>query len=389
MAFPNAGQRLWETQLAQGTGLCLGLDPHGPDAEHERLYAQYALDGGQERFQHLVLEARQQGFVVSDDPSQVKRTYTYLAGVTGYLTAVIEAAWANGIRVFKPNIAFFERFAPFGDFVLARICRRIDGLAAGQKSRSFVILDAKRGDISSTQEPYYAAYLTDGIDAVLPGLPGQYGFDAMTVTTWMGEDVLTPALPYLQRGKGVIAVTRSSNPSGTSLQDLRVGANPDAALSDKQRPYAVSDGILEEMESAIGYPPTAQEAMLYLTTTFCRKHNLVQDGVSPVFSVVGATRPMNRAFRILRPDGIALVPGFGAQGGAFDNIMALAQPDGPMRGHLGILSSSRAHLYPWRKEFGGSGDPKTLTADVERAIVKFRVDEKAAYQRADIEFPFE
>ncbi|MDO8560583.1 MAG: orotidine-5'-phosphate decarboxylase [bacterium] len=389
MAFLNAGQRLWETQLAQGTGLCLGLDSHGPDAEHERLYAEFALDGGRERFQNLVLEARKQGFVAGDDPSRTSRTSTYLAGVSGYLTTVIEAAWENGIRVFKPNIAFFERFAPFGDFVLARLCRRIEQLAVGQKTRSFVILDAKRGDISSTQEPYYAAYLSSGNDTVIPGLPGQFGFDAMTVTTWMGEDVLTPALPYLQRGKGVVAVTRSSNPSGTTLQDLRVGANPDAALSDKQRPFAVSDGILEEMESALGYPPTAQEVMLFQTTAFCRKHGLVQEGVSPVFSVVGATRPMNRAFRILRPDGIALVPGFGAQGGAFDNIMALAIPDGPMRGHLGILSSSRAHLYPWRKEFGGSGDPKTLRSDVERAIVQFRADEKAAYARASIEFPFE
>jgi hypothetical protein len=40
----NAGLRLWETQKHQGTGLCVGLDPHfDPDSElNAAFYSEFA-----------------------------------------------------------------------------------------------------------------------------------------------------------------------------------------------------------------------------------------------------------------------------------------------------------------------------------------------------------
>ncbi|MBI4050452.1 MAG: orotidine-5'-phosphate decarboxylase [Candidatus Doudnabacteria bacterium] len=382
----NAGQRLWEAQKQQGTGLCIGLDPHfNPQAGFdEDLYLYYASQDTTlwfSNFFHLLAE-----FPGHNGRLGGHRGPVFLSGVTNYCLRVVEAGWKNGICIFKPQSAFYEQFGPVAFIIMARVRQEI----ARHHSPAFVIDDAKRGDIDTTQAAYLQSILTDTVMEMVPGVYGQLDFDAMTVTTWMGQDVLTPALPYLRVGKGVIVVTRTSNPSGTTLQDALVYPNPNVPLSDKQEPFRFTHETWKATESIIGRDPTACEVMMYLTEKFCRDNDLIQGGASPVFSVIGATVEMDEGFRKLRPTGIALIPGFGAQLGEFEDIIKLAILEGPLAGHLGILNSARASMFAWHTKFGGGGDPspEKLEGEVSRYINQFRADEKAAYAAAGVGYPF-
>jgi orotidine-5'-phosphate decarboxylase len=310
----------------------------------------------------------------------------FLAGLTYYLLSVIDAAWESGIRVFKPQSAFYEQLAIADKAVLAIVCNHLRELAT--QAQIYQVFDGKKGDIDSSQRPFYTTYLSSPNQDVLPGIGGVYDFDTMTVNTWMGQDVLAPGLPYFRNGKGAIVVTRSSNPSGTSQQDAFLTPS-DAELTDKQKPFCYTVTQQQELVHGLGRMPRAYEVMLYLTAKFSRENNLDVDGVSPIFSVMGSTVQMDGGFREIRGNGaIALIPGFGHQGGNFKNIESLLVRDGSLAGHWGILSSSRALMYPWMKEYGGSGDWKNLRTDMHNAVDQFRAAEKKAYEAAGMDYPF-
>ena len=116
------------------------------------------------------------------------------------------------VAVVKPQIALFERWGPEGLSVLARVTRH------AAEAGLLVILDAKRGDIADTGAGYADAYLGD--DAWLHA-------DAVTVNPYMGLDTLDPWLDYVERrGKGVVVLTRTSNPGACDVQELDAGGQP-------------------------------------------------------------------------------------------------------------------------------------------------------------------
>ena len=387
----NAGLRLWTAQKKQGTGLCVGLDPHlRPMGDAQPMfYNQFVRwDGGMEAMNTFLRMFRALGRGLFRQVEQPERAAEFLAGLLAYMLEVVEIAWANGLRVYKPQAAFYERLGPYGLIILEAICNRLHELAVGADEIVFVILDCKRGDIDSTQEPYFALYETVYDEEVIPGMSGRYDFDTMTVTTWMGRDVLTPGLPYFHKGKGAIVVTRSSNPSGTTFQDGLLSPEPGVRLSVKQEPFRYDEDCQTTIRDLLNRNPLAHEVMLYETSRFSTDNGLDQDGVSPIFSVMGSTVRMLDSFRIIRPGGIALVPGFGYQDGAFNNIGPLYVKEGPLKGHIGILASSRENDFPWWTKFGGSGDPSTLRLDMARVIDKFRKDERAFYERSGFDYPF-
>ncbi|TSA45343.1 orotidine-5'-phosphate decarboxylase [bacterium] len=393
----NAGLQLLHAQKIQGTNLCVGLDPHYEvnGTYNEAFYSQFS-SGSWTPFDELTDAVGD--FLFSEAPSfgevtiarQEHRTIGFLVGVTEYFKRAILAAWKSGIRVFKPQSSFYEVYGPFGPLVLMTLVHYIRSLADEAGHPSFILLDAKRGDIDSTQTRYYQAYLAGRDEEIIPGMPGPFGFDSMTVTTWMGEDVLTPGLPFFKNGKGATVVTRSSNPSGTTLQDLVATTNPFVALNDKQAKFRFDGASMGEIENLVMRTPTpaVHEVMLYVTEQFSAKHELNQNGISPIFSVMGSTVKMDTTFRKLRPTGLALVPGFGAQGGKFENVMPLVIRDGPHKGHVGLFAASRASNYAWTKEYGGSGDPANMDEDMARAIDKFRRNEKQAYTDAGLYYPY-
>lgn len=380
----NAGLRLWQVQQEQGTGLCVGLDPHlnvegGVDPWFYRNYGrEYAPIGDVVIFERL-RESFEQMLALSSPfllPSQ--QDARLLSGVTMYMLNVIDVAWDAGVRVYKPQSAFYEQLAPFGQVVLGAIARRLHDLSVADGVRYFIIFDSKREDINSSMAPYYQTYLSDGM----------FNFDAMTVTLGMGEDILTPGIRMFKQGKGAVVVTRSSNPSGTTFQDAFFRPNSAWALSEKQERFRFSRREHDRIYDLIGARPTVHEALLDMTSRFSAKHGLDQDGVSPIFSVMGATTKMSEVFRKLRPGGIALIPGFGAQGGKFANVERLIATEGPLAGHWGILSSSRGHTFPWMAKFGGCGDARRLHDNMHRAVRTFREAERAAYEAAKVDYPF-
>lgn len=389
----DAGWRLLEAQHAAGTQFCLGIDPHvemGGDLNEEffsfwasaenspnpdrldRMWGLYSLifeavSTAEGMFDTDVLEERRL------QPNSIR----FMVGVTEYLLQAIEVAWDCCVRVFKPQIAFFEQFGEFGPIMLQIVRNHIRHLSQESDEQAFVILDAKRGDISSTQAAYMRTYLARRDEVVIPGMPGRYDFDAITVNTYMGTtDVLTTALPWLRRGKAVIVVNNTSNPNSDEFQGIRV------------QPDGMTTETINHLSGDHQFDACVSEIMLLETERFCQTHGLIHDGISPVLSVMGATQEFDDTFCRLRPSGTALIPGFGAQGGGFGGVMALAPKRDPRQGVVGICSSSRKNLFPTLKRYGGSGDPRQLRADMKRGIDEFRAMELAAYDRAGIEFPF-
>ena len=223
-----------------GARLCLGIDPH-PDMLPDEL------------------------------PRDVRGIETFARGL-------VEVASEHAVAV-KVNVAFFEAYGSSGWAALER-------LVADLPTDHFLVLDAKRGDIGSTAERYAAS------------LFGLLGADAVTLSPYLGEDAIEPFLAY--PGRVVYLVTRTTNPSAGTLQDLHVGSTP---LHEHVATWAAG-----------------------------RWTN------GRVGRVVGATAPAELArVRRLVPALAFLVPGVGAQDG--DLAAALAHCDGTAA--PGLVSISR------------------------------------------------
>ena len=149
-----------------GAPLCVGIDPH-PDS------------------------------LPDDLPRDV-------SGIERFSRGLVEAVAEHAVAV-KVNVAFFEAFGSAGWAALER-------LVADLPSDHFLLLDAKRGDIGSTAERYAHS------------LFGQLGADAVTLSPYLGEDAIEPFLEF--PGRVVYLVTRTSNPSAGTVQDLAVGGLP-------------------------------------------------------------------------------------------------------------------------------------------------------------------
>lgn len=106
---------------------------------------------------------------------------------------------------YKPNSAFYEALGEKG---IAQLKMTFDYIKQNY-SEIPTILDAKRGDIGSTNEGY-VKYAFDYIDA-----------DAITLHPYLGKEALEPFLKYTD--KGCVVLCKTSNPGAGELQDLSVG----------------------------------------------------------------------------------------------------------------------------------------------------------------------
>lgn len=196
-----------------------------------------------------------------------------LAGVERFAAMIVDAAGPFA-AAFKPNLAFWESHGSAGQAALERIRARIPADIP-------VVVDAKRGDISSTAA-HQAVALFDRL-----------GADAITINPYVGREGLEPFLSRHDRFAYVLC--RTSNPGAAELQGLVVLADP-----------------------ASGAPAEP----LYLRVA--RRAATWQPG--RVGLVVGATAPAElRAVRGTVPEMPILVPGIGTQGGDLAAVLA----DGP------------------------------------------------------------
>lgn len=292
---------------------------------------------------------------------KVREDFTLiLSAVECYLTKVIDIGVKKcDIRVFKPQAGFYEQFGPLGYILLSRIRQYIKELEK-KYGRIITLLDCKRGDIATTQTAYFLGLMGNlleswGIDYT------PFDFDIINVSLWMGEDVMVMGdeqnpglgLKLMREGKGIIGVNKVSNPSGPQYTEL----------------------IIDD-----GNKTTIQMKNVVDLALLSKKYSLETSGLSTIGLVVGSTHVCDGSIRRAFPGTTMLVPGFGAQGGKFTNIIQELIPSGEWTGQGAIFSSSRGTLYPWEKKFGGSGDVGNLETDLITSITNFRIAEKKAFE---------
>jgi orotidine-5'-phosphate decarboxylase len=107
---------------------------------------------------------------------------------------------------YKPNAAFYESRGMKG---LQSLISTYEYLPKDCLS----IIDAKRGDIGNTSDNYAKAFFNEDVTGM--------GFDAITVTPYMGNDSVTPYLKY--DGKWVIILALTSSVGSKDFQYLHTG----------------------------------------------------------------------------------------------------------------------------------------------------------------------
>lgn len=209
-------------------------------------------------------------------------------GVARFLRGIVEAT-AHYAAAFKPNLAFFEALGKPGDKALFSTIEAVRDFAPG----ALLIGDGKRGDIGSTAERYAVA------------LFDRWGFDAVTVNPWFGEDGVKPFAEREEKGVYLLAAT--SNPSSAELQE-------------------------------VGDP--SQHLHLRVAELASEKWNANKN----LGLVVGATRTETMtAMRESGPGLPWLIPGVGAQGG---DLQAAVQYGCGVSGEIpSVVNASRSVLY--------------------------------------------
>jgi orotidine-5'-phosphate decarboxylase len=194
------------------------------------------------------------------------------AGLRSFCRICVDA-FGGVVPVIKPQVAFFERHGSAG-------LAELEGLLVGAREAGLLVLaDAKRGDIDSTAQAYGEAWLGEG---------SPLAADALTVHPYLGLGALAPLITLAGlTGRGVIVVTRSSNPEGRMLQE---------ALTS-------SGASVEEM----------------LLAQIAAQNRSGDVPTGTVGAVIGATLPRS-SFPLSQLGGVILAPGLGAQGARPEDV---------------------------------------------------------------------
>ena len=187
-----------------------------------------------------------------------------------YHTQKVISATEDLAVAFKPNLGFYERWGSEGFKWLEETMEVFE-------DDTIVIGDAKRGDIGNTAEQY-AISLFD-----------HFGFDAVTISPYMGFDSIKPFIGNPK--KGVFVLCKTSNPSSVDFQNLKLEEN----------------------------------SLFEIVARKCIEWNKKGN----VGIVVGATAPEEILnVRKVAPDLPLLIPGVGAQGGNLEKSMKYGNKDG-------------------------------------------------------------
>jgi len=287
-----AGAAAFADRLIDATAeapICIGLDPV---------------------FTRLPRQIRDEG---ADEARAIER----------FCAGVIDAA-AGVAPVVKLQSACFERCGAAGVDSLIRAAQR------ARDAGLIVILDAKRGDIPTTNE-HYAAFAFDAV-----------GADAVTVNPYLGVEALQPFLAEQYAGRGVFALVRTTNDGAEAIQSM--GAESGDTVAER-----VAGMVAELGADRVG-----------------------ERGYSDVGVVVAANRPDEAAsLRARTPRQIILAPGFGAQGGNAASVRALFHE----RGRGAVVTASRSVIYAFEQSEGDWRDA------VRTAAERFAADVRSAVRR--------
>lgn len=262
--------------------LCVGLDPHGDD--------------------------------LPENSGQAARDFCL---------RLIEQT-AEVAAAYKPNSAFFEVLGPEGIIALQEVIRQIP-------EEIPVILDIKRGDISSTADAYARAAFE-----ILKA-------DAVTINPYLGRDSVLPFITNPE--KGAFVLCKTSNPGAAELQDLVVS---------------------QQMHSVNLQGPN--RALYEWVADFARDWN-VHDNLG---LVVGATQVESLAkVRLNDPRVWILAPGIGAQGG---NLPAALR--------AGLRNDRMGMLIPVSRAISRAEDPRQEAQKIREAINSERFSIRRGKQTA-------
>ena len=212
------------------------------------------------------------------------------------------------IPAVKPQSAYYEMYGLEGLDALYRT-------TAYAKSKDlYVILDAKRGDVGATCEAYSAAYLGESI--IFDENVKILDCDCLTVNPYLGIDGVKPFIDNCVKfDKAIFVLVKTSNKSSGDFQDIKIAGG----------------GTL--------YEKVAQELIKW-------------GNIDNIGAVVGATYPEQlKELREMTPGTFFLVPGFGAQGGAADDIKYAFDANG----EGALINSSRAIMCAYQNSPDKSG----------------------------------
>ncbi len=230
----------------------------------------------------------------------------------------------------KPQAAYYEMYGFEGVRVLE------ETIAYAKSKGMFVMTDGKRNDIGATMEAYATAHL--GETDVFGEKIAAFDADALTVNGYLGSDGINPLLKVCgEKDKGIFVLAKTSNKSSGELQDMKLenGNTVYAQMGEMCEKWG------EELPGKYGY--------------------------SGVGAVVGATYPaMLGELREKMPHTFFLVPGYGAQGGAADDVA----PGFDKNGLGAIVNSSRGIMCAWQKEEGL--DPRDFAKAARREAIRMR-----------------
>ena len=274
-------RHMLEDQWSRGNFVCVGLD-----SQLDKI-PESARVGGNE------CEAHEGNTIVAFNRAIVNATYDLVCAYK-LNSAPYEAEGVGGMEALYSTIADIHAIAP-------------DVL---------VILDAKRGDISTTNVSYAKAAF-DFLQA-----------DAITVNPYLGAEALQP---FLEREeKGVIVLCRTSNPGAGEFQDLKIRLTYEMVecveLAGRRIPF----------ESYVRGFFTMYQYIAYRVSMIWNKNGNCA-------LVVGATCPDElREVRRLVGDMPILIPGIGAQGGDLEKTVMAGRDS---RGQGMIINSSRGIIF--------------------------------------------
>jgi len=247
--------------------------------------------------------------------------------ISNYVLDLLDAVAPHAACV-KFQSACFERYLWPGVEAYHRLIHQ------ARQHGLIVIADVKRGDIDISAAHYAQGSLADPAFTDLGPLSGP---DAVTINPYLGQDGIQPFVDLAaDQGKGVFALVRTSNPSADSVQSLTLHDGRTVAQAIAQLIAGLGHGT----------------------------QHLGQSGYSLLGAVVGATKMDDIAdLRRLMPQQVFLVPGFGAQGGAAQNLKACFKPDGTGA----IITASRSVIYAYENE---------PTSNWQKAVEQAAIDMK-------------
>ncbi len=225
------------------------------------------------------------------DPSQYPRSFRSVSRSTAsrrFLDGIVRATYPFA-AAYKMQLAHYLSLGAEGLDLLERLNRRIG-------PTRLRILDLKANDIDNTMRFYRSAAFD------------RLGFDAVTLTPWVGWETLAPFAEDPEHGFFVVA--HSSNPGAPDFQEI----------------------------------PTPRGALWQAVVTEVKRLSQKQHNGGVV---VGATYAdaVRVARQLLGNEFPILVPGVGAQGGALSTTV---REGVDARGRALLVNSSRSILYASR-----------------------------------------